>query len=176
MGLKSEKGLLSPGFSEDREVSLCCNPGMVQYRLEGIIFSMPKGDAQRVWFPEMLARLRSEWRETMSFAALVDLRDCLDTMLHQIRSERHISSPVFTCPKCGLRGPKAEPRVSVRAMILAARRFGIAPPAKIKALERQWSKYRDQQGLDLYGKSLLLEDLADETDECRCKPSTSTLP
>ena len=66
---------------------------------------MPKGDAQRVWFPEMLARLRSEWRETMSFAALVELRDSLDTMLHQIRSERHISSPVFTCPKCGLRGP-----------------------------------------------------------------------
>jgi len=54
---------------------------------------MPKGDAQRVWFPEMLARLRSQWRETMSFAALVDLRDSLDTMLRQIRSERHISSP-----------------------------------------------------------------------------------
>jgi hypothetical protein len=48
---------------------------------------MPKGDAQTVWFPEMLARLRSEWRETMSCAALVDLRDSLDTMLRQIRSE-----------------------------------------------------------------------------------------
>jgi len=80
---------------------------------------MPRGDAQRVWFPEMLARLQREWRETMSVAALIGLRDSLDTMLHQIRSERHISSPVFTCPKCGLRGPMAEPRVSVRAMILA---------------------------------------------------------
>jgi hypothetical protein len=30
----------------------------------------------------------------MSVAALIDLRDSLDTMLHQIRSERHISSPV----------------------------------------------------------------------------------
>ena len=80
---------------------------------------MPKGDAQRVWFPEMLARLQREWRETMSVAALIGLRDSLDTMLHQIRSERHISSPVFTCPQCGLRGPMGEPRVSVRAMILA---------------------------------------------------------
>jgi len=96
---------------------------------------MPKGDAQRVWFPEMLARLQREWRETMSVAALIDLRDSLDTLLHQIRSERHISSPVFTCPQCGLRGPMAEPRVSVRAMILALGRFGIALPAKTKALD-----------------------------------------
>jgi hypothetical protein len=144
--------------------------------LEGVVFSMPKGDAQRVWFPEMLARLRSEWRETMSFAALVDLRDSLDTMLRQVRSERHISSPVFTCPKCGLRGPMAEPQVSVRAMILAARRFGIAHSAKTKALEREWSKYRHEQGLDLYGKSLLLEDVSRENDECRCKPGATTLP
>ena len=56
-----------------------------QYRLEGIVFSMAKGDAQRVWFPEMLARLRSQWRETMSCAALMELRDSLDTMLHRIR-------------------------------------------------------------------------------------------
>ena len=48
---------------------------------------MPKGDAQRVWFPEMLARLQREWRETMSVAALIGLRDSLDTMLHQIRFE-----------------------------------------------------------------------------------------
>ena len=80
---------------------------------------MPKGDAQRVWFPEMLARLQREWRETISIAALIDLRDSRDNMLHQIRSERHISLPVFACPKCGLRGAMAEPRVSVRAMILA---------------------------------------------------------
>jgi hypothetical protein len=144
--------------------------------LEGVVFSMSKGDAQRVWFPEMLARLRSEWRETMSFAALVDLRDSLDTMLRQIRSERHISSPVLTCPKCGLRSPMAEPQVSVRATILAAGRFGIAPPAKTKALEREWSRYRHEQGLDLYGKSQQFENVARETNEFQCKPGATTLP
>ena len=137
---------------------------------------MPKGDAQRVWFPEMLARLQREWRETISIAALIDLRDSRDNMLHQIRSERHISLPVFACPKCGLRGAMAEPRVSVRAMILALGRFGYCPPAKTKALEREWSRYRHEQGLDLYGKSLLLENLARETNECRCKPGATTLP
>src|SRR5215471_9772065 len=135
---------------------------------------MPAGDSKRVWFPEMLARLEREWGEAMSFAALIALRDTLDTMLQRIRSERHISSPVFTCPKCGLCGPMAEPRVSVRAMILALGRFGIALPAKTKALEREWSRYREEQGLDLYGKSLLFESLARETNECRCKPTTTT--
>ena len=103
---------------------------------------MPAGDSQRVWFPEMLTRLEREWGEAMSFVALIELRDSLDTLLHQIRSERHISSPVFTCPKCGLRGPMAEPQVSVRAMILALGRFGITTPAKTKTLEREWTKYR----------------------------------
>jgi len=70
----------------------------------------------------------------------------------------------------------AEPQVSVRAMILAARRFGIATPATTKALEREWSRYRDQQGMDLYGKSLVFENLARETNECRCKPDVTTLP
>jgi hypothetical protein len=122
----------------------------------------------------MLARLQREWQETMSVVALIDLRDSLDTMLHQIRSERHISSPVLTCPKCGLRGPMADPRVSVRAMILALGRFGIALTAKTKALEQEWSRYREEQGLDLYGKSLLFESLARETNECRCQRSTAT--
>ena len=131
---------------------------------------MPAGDSQRVWFPEMLAKLQGEWRETMSFEELIELRDSLDAMLHQIRSERRISSPVFTCPKCGRRGPMADPRVSVRAMILALARFGITSPAAAKALERGWAKYRNQQGLDLYGKSLL----APHRGESRCESSTTT--
>jgi hypothetical protein len=116
---------------------------------------MPTGDPQRVWFPEMLARLESQWQESMSFEALIELCDSQDAMLRQIRSERHIPSPVFTCPRCGIRGPMAGPRVSVRAMILALGRFGITTRAKTKTLEREWAKYRGQHGLDLYGKSLL---------------------
>lgn len=131
---------------------------------------MPAGDSQRVWFPEMVARLEREWGEAMSFAALIGLRDGLDSMLQQIRSERHISSPLFTCPKSGRRGPMAVPRVNVRAMILALGRFGIATPAKIKTLEREWAKYRDQHDLDLYGKRLLESQ---DAEHC-CEPNTPT--
>ena len=87
---------------------------------------MAAGDAQRVWFPEMIESLRSRWRQGLSFEAIVKLRDDLDAMLQRIRSERHIRPPVFKCPKCGHVGEGAEPHVSVRAMILSVIRFGIA--------------------------------------------------
>ena len=42
---------------------------------------MPANDAQRIWFPEMVERLRSRWQEGTSLEALIELRDELDAML-----------------------------------------------------------------------------------------------
>ena len=50
-------------------------------------------------------------------------------------------------------GEAAEPDVSVRAVILSLGRFGIASAEEVKALEKSWSPYRKQKGLDLYGKT-----------------------
>jgi hypothetical protein len=74
---------------------------------------------------------------------LIDLRDKVDEMLHQIRTVVHIQTPIITCPKCGKTGHAAEPRVSARAMIgvrvcamiLALALFEIAPKEQAKALE-----------------------------------------
>lgn len=96
----------------------------------------------------MIERLRSQWQEGMSCAALIEL---LDTMLQGIRSDRHIRPAVFRCPKCGHAGEGAEPHVSVRALILSLTRFGIAPAEQTRALEKAWATYRKQKGLDLYG-------------------------
>jgi hypothetical protein len=115
---------------------------------------MPSGDPQRTWFPQMIKRLRAEWRPEMSMPTLIDLRDKLDEMLHQIRTVGHIQTPFITCPKCGKTGPAAEPRVSVRAMILALARFEIAPRDQAKALEKAWEKYREEHQLDIEGKAL----------------------
>ena len=112
------------------------------------------GDAQRVWFPEMIERLRSQWPHGTSFEALVKLRDELDAMLQRIRLERGIRPPVFRCPRCGHVGEGAEPHVSVRAMILSLARFGIAPAEQTSGLEKAWAAYRKQHGLDLDGKSM----------------------
>ena len=113
---------------------------------------MPAGDPQRTWFPEMLEILRARWRAGLPFAELIELRDELDTMLHQIRAERHIRPPVVSCSRCGHVGEAAEPDVTVRAMILSLGRFGVAPAEQVKTLEKRWAAYRKQNGLDLYGK------------------------
>jgi hypothetical protein len=115
---------------------------------------MAAGDAQRVWFPEMIERLGSQWHQDMSFDAIVKLRDELDEMLQRIRSERHIGPATFKCARCGYVGEGAEPHVSVRAMILSVIRFGIAAAEPTYMIEKGWAACRKQKELDPYGKSL----------------------
>lgn len=113
---------------------------------------MPSGDPQRTWFPEMVDTLRMEWSCSMAWSDLIGLRDRLDEALARIRSERRIRSPIMFCRRCGKRHPAAPPRVSIRAMILAAQRFGVASEEQAKALEKGWKQYRTDHQLDLYGK------------------------
>jgi hypothetical protein len=114
---------------------------------------MAAGDPQRVWFAQMVERLRDQWHPAMSFDALISLRDDLDAMLQRLRLEGNISSPVFSCRDCGHVGPAATPHVSVRAMVLSLARFGIAPAEQVHTLEKRWAVYRKQHELDLYGKT-----------------------
>jgi hypothetical protein len=123
-----------------------------QIGIDNTMIQMPAGDAQKVWFPEMIETLRSEWHHGMSFEATIELRDALDAMLQRIRSERHIRSPVFKCPLCGHVGEGAQPHVSVRAMFLSLLRFGIADAEQIKTFEKRWALYRQQNNLDVFGK------------------------
>ncbi len=116
---------------------------------------MPSGDAQRIWFPEMIVRLRSEWHEEMSIPALIGLRDELDETLHRIRAGRNIQRPIITCRRCGRTGHAAEPRVSVRALILALARFEIASKDQARVLEKEWAAYREQHRLDIEGRALV---------------------
>ena len=114
---------------------------------------MASGDPQRTWFPEMIQKLRLEWHESMTIPDLIALCDPLDSMLHEIRSTRNIRSPIVKCPKCGKVGPAAERHVSVRAMILSLSRFNIVDPERVKMLEKKWAVYRQENGLNLYGKA-----------------------
>ena len=116
---------------------------------------MPAGDPQRVWFPEMIAKLRTEWRDALTPSSMIELRDSLDSMLGSIRSERGIQPPVFQCSKCGLVARAAEPHISVRAMILSLGRFGITSREQVKTLEKTWAAYRKKNNLDLYGKATI---------------------
>ena len=62
---------------------------------------MAAGDAQRVWFQEMIERLCSQWHQSMSFDAIVELRDDLDATLQRLRSQRH--NPDLATPRLAFR-------------------------------------------------------------------------
>jgi hypothetical protein len=112
---------------------------------------MVSGDAQRTWFLEMIALLGQTWSLSMAESEWLALRDRLDTLLQTIRSERQIVPAMIWCPHCHARHPAAPPTVSVRAMLLALGRFGMASASEVKVFERRWNTYRRQHHLGRYG-------------------------
>jgi hypothetical protein len=129
---------------------------------------MASGDRSRTWFPEMIDVLRQAWRGDFGMAELIALAQRLDRLLLDIRTQRGIRPPTILCRKCGQRGPAAAPRVSVRATILAAGRFGIGTKAEVEELERRWNRHRSKEALDLYGEPVSASDRRSgaESDGC----------
>ena len=113
---------------------------------------MAAGDANRIWFPEIVDELRKRWRDDLDANDLMSLAENLNTSLQQLRSSRNIKPAMMWCPRCKERHRSAPPRVSVRATILAAKRFEVATLETAKKMERQWTKHRRVAGLDPYGQ------------------------
>jgi hypothetical protein len=113
---------------------------------------MASGDAQRVWFPEMIAMLRQAADPAMSVDAVLLLRDRLDATLQHLRRTRQIRPAMMWCPHCQAHHRAAPPRVSVRATLLALGRFAAMAPSDVQALEKHWNRYRRQHQLDRYGQ------------------------
>ena len=112
---------------------------------------MPPGDAQRSWFPEIIEMLHKEWNSSMPIEELIVLVKHLDEKLQYIRKSRNIIPPMMWCPVCKKNQRTAEPKLSVRATILALGRFNISTQDNVKVLEKEWKKYRKEKGLDIYG-------------------------
>jgi hypothetical protein len=119
---------LSRGVSERTFGPLSC----VMHEADQQRMLIASGDAQRTWFPAMIALLGQTWSPSMAEGEWLALRDRLDTLLQTIRRERQIVSAMMWCPHCHARHPAAPPTVSVRAMILALGRFGLASAAEVK--------------------------------------------
>jgi hypothetical protein len=77
---------------------------------------MAAGDPQRVWFPEMIERLRSQRHQGTSFDAIVGLRDDLDATLQRIRSERHMRPPFFGVRRVGMFRRQLTPPIQKRSL------------------------------------------------------------
>jgi hypothetical protein len=123
----------------------------------------------------MVEQVRQTWRPDLGIDEVIAVAQSLDRSLKSIRTERKIRPPMIRCPRCGTYGPAAERRVSVRATILAAGRFGVATLAEVKSLERSWRDHRSTRGLDLYGNPAVARDEA-VADSCIGHPSERGQP
>ena len=113
---------------------------------------MPAGERSQVWYPQLVALLRSKWRSDLSWEAIVELRDHLQLELQDLRGRRGIVPPLIRCPSCAARGVATPPTISVRAMLLAVARFGIEPTEAVRERERNWARHRAQHDLNLFGQ------------------------
>src|SRR6516225_6679017 len=115
---------------------------------------MAAGDGNRVWFPEMIEMLRSQWSAGMPFPVLIELCNTLDEMFQRRQPRGPILPAGSLCPACGrIVGSESQQRhsISVRATILSLGRFGIASPEVTKRTEKEWARYKVEHRLDLYG-------------------------
>jgi hypothetical protein len=113
---------------------------------------MPAGERNQVWFPEIVDMLRLQWRQDLSWQSVVELRDLLQNKLDEIRESHGILPPVTRCPSCGHIGPAKPPVISVRAMLISVRRFGIGAIEATKKREHDWERHRRENKLDLLGR------------------------
>ena len=88
---------------------------------------MPAGERSQTWFPELVAALHQSWRPDPTWEAVIDLRDQLQRSLEHILTSRGIKPATVRCSHCGQVAPGTPPAISVRAVLLALRRFGIEP-------------------------------------------------
>lgn len=112
---------------------------------------MPRGERSQTWFPELVAELRESWRQDLPWDALIDLRNRLQQRLERILSSRGIKPAQVRCLHCGHVGPGAPPVISVRAVLLALRRFGIESEDTVRHLDKAWAKHCALHQLDLNG-------------------------
>ena len=116
---------------------------------------MPSGDAQRVWFPEMLEELKTSWSESMSWYELAGFCARMTEMRKQIREERGIRSPrMRRCSRCGgtLRPFADVSGISIRSALFALRNNGVITNDEFKKLDKSWMKHKKKNGLDAHGR------------------------
>jgi hypothetical protein len=119
---------------------------------------MPSGDAQRVWFPEMLEALKKQWHKGLSWEEVGVLCDQMQEMRDQIRQNRNIKPVRMFCKKCGKYSLTTPGRISMRSLLFALKKVEIVTEDKLKELDKSWKKYRKTQNLDPYGKKVIIPD------------------
>jgi len=112
---------------------------------------MPAGDAQRVWFPEMIEDLKVHWSSSMSWEELAVFCRRLTDKRKRVRQSRGIIPPKIQCSKCGKVSRSDIQGISIRSALFTLKNNGIVSETEFKRLDRDWKKYKKSNSLDAYG-------------------------
>ena len=115
---------------------------------------MPAGDAQRVWFPEMLEDLKITWSAAMTWEELGDFCHRMTQKRKAIRERLEIKPPRIRCPKCGQLSTSDTMGVSMRSALFALKSMGLVNQVELEQLDESWKRHRARNGLDAYGRPL----------------------
>ena len=113
---------------------------------------MPSGDAQRAWFPEMLAELQEYWTPEVSWEGLIAFCARMTAFRAEIQKAKGIRPPMMYCPSCTEKHPAKLPDISPRSALFALQKLGMISDAEMKTFDRDWARYRREKRLDAYGR------------------------
>lgn len=112
---------------------------------------MPSGDAQRIWFPEMIEDLKTKWTPSTTWEEFVDLCRFLTEKRKRIRHARGILPPRMQCPSCGEITSSDIQGVSIRSALFTLKKIEMVSEAVFKDFDRDWKNFQRKNNLDAYG-------------------------
>jgi len=113
---------------------------------------MAAGDAQRVWYPEMLLELKEQWSRGTSWDDVIEFCERMTILRKELAVARDIKFPMITCPKCGKRVRSGYPKISVRSLHFALQKINVITDDEFKEIERDWKRHQRENSLDAYGR------------------------
>jgi len=113
---------------------------------------MAAGDAQRVWYPEMLDDLKTHWTPGMPWVDVIAFCQRMTIIRRELAVQKDIKPPMIKCRECGTRARAAYPRISVRSLIFALQKIDAISDDELKEIDRNWKRYQRKNSLDAYGK------------------------
>ncbi len=112
---------------------------------------MASGDAQRVWFPEMIEELTDHWSSSMTWAELSDFCRSMTDKRKQIRDIRGIKPPRCRCKRCGTVSQQGIHPISIRSALFTLKNNGTVSEEEFKKLDKKWKKFKKENNLDAFG-------------------------
>ncbi len=110
---------------------------------------MPRGEARRVWYPEMVEILRTAWQRGISWSELADL--CKELTVLRDKIKRANGEMPATSKRCACGGTLVQAPISIRSALFALAKDGTLSASEQEVFDAEWLKYKRTNKLDGWG-------------------------